>query len=87
MTRINAKRAVERCELLAKLGSPPPWWRVLSLRRWLRAYRSIMAMDISEMGEMLRAEYPASDIAAHARRPNPIGVERRAILGKWVGPR
>lgn len=81
MTKPNAKRAVERCEALAKLGAAPTWWRVFALRKWLRAYRSIMALDISEMGEMLREVYPAAEVERMANRPNPMLVRSRATRG------
>lgn len=71
MIGVNPERAVERCERLAKLGSPPPWWRVWELRRWLSAYRSIMAMDISQFAEVLRDAYPPAVIAEMAQRDAP----------------
>lgn len=70
MTGINPKRAVERCERLAKLGPPPPWSRPWKLKRWLRAFRAIMAMDITDFGEMLRDAYPASYVSELAARPH-----------------
>lgn len=68
----NAQRAIERCERLAKLGSPPTLWHPLKLRRWLASYRSIMALDISEIAEMMRDAYPASEIQRLAERPHPM---------------
>lgn len=67
---IAPKRAVERCEQLSKLGSPPPWYRPWRLHRWLLAYRSIMALDISEVSEMLRSIYTPDRITELANRPN-----------------
>lgn len=66
---ISTTRAVERCERLAKLGPPPVWWRALALRRWLRDYRTIMALDISVSAEMLRSLYPADKIERLTERP------------------
>lgn len=70
MTGISTTRAVERCERLAALGPAPPWWRVFAVRRWLRAYRAIMALDISVHAEMLRSMYPAESIKQTAERTN-----------------
>lgn len=78
----NAPRAVSRCERLSALGPPPPWSRPWKLRRWLRAYRAIMAMDISEFGEMLRDAYPKQDIEAMAARKNAMFAK----LSKYGGP-
>lgn len=68
---ISPTRAVERCENLAKLGSPPPWWRVFALRRWLASYRAIMALDVGEYAEMLRAAYTPGRIEELANRAHP----------------
>jgi hypothetical protein len=64
-------RAVERYERIAGLGRVPSWWRVLARRRWIRAFTSIMALDISAFGEMLRDVYPVGSIEELARRPMP----------------
>ena len=69
-TAISTTRAVSRCERLAALGPAPAWWRVFALRRWLRGYRAVMALDISVSAEMLRSLYPADWVAEMARRPN-----------------
>lgn len=76
MTGIVPKRAVERCDRLAKLGPPPPQSRPWKLRRWLRAYRAIMALDISEAAEMLRDLYPTERIEELASRPNHVQAIR-----------
>lgn len=92
MTGINPRRAVERCEALAKLGQPPPRWRVFQLRRWLRAYRAIMAIDISEAAEMLRGVYTDEKLRELATAPNPfIKVAQKPVgasapIGRWVEP-
>lgn len=102
MTGISTTRAVERCERLAALGPAPAWWRVFALRRWLRAYRAIMALDISVHAEMLRTVYTKERILETMNRPNPMfallrGRERTTAaiakspkgeyLGrKWVEP-
>lgn len=69
---IAPKRAVERCEQLAIIGPPPAWYRPILLRRWLRLYRSIMALDISEVSEMLRSIYTPEHIIELANRPNLV---------------
>lgn len=71
MNRINPARAVERCERLADLGPPPPWSRPWKLKRWLRAFRAIMALDISEAAEMLRSVYSPTAIEELAQRETP----------------
>lgn len=91
MTALVPRRAVERCEALAALGQPPPLTRPWKLRRWLRAYRAIMALDISEAAEMLREVYTPSDIERMAGAANPMYVLARKpaspYLGrKWVEP-
>lgn len=68
---ISTTRAVERCEKLAALGSPPSWWRVFKLRRWLAEYRAIMAHDIGEPAEMWRAAYTPGRIEELANRAHP----------------
>lgn len=65
---ISTTRAVERCERLANLAPPPAWWRVFALRRWLRDYRAIMALDISVHAEMLRSMYPVDGVRAMAEQ-------------------
>jgi hypothetical protein len=77
MTAISTTRAVERCERLATLGPPPPWWRVFALRRWLAGYDAIMALDISVGAQMLREVYPAGDVAVLAVRHD---AERDRLL-------
>lgn len=72
MDLINAARAVERCAQLRDLGPAPPWSRPWKLKRWLRAYRAIMALDISEAAEMLRSVYMSSDITEMAWRQSPF---------------
>lgn len=90
MTAISTTRAVERCERLAALGPAPAWWRVFALRRWLRAYRAIMALDISEMAEMLREVYTDEKLRELATAPNPLLaipiVERPESRWRWVDP-
>lgn len=92
MNNINPRRAVERCAALAKLGSPPPWWRVWKLRRWLSAYRSIMALDISVHAEMLRETYTDEKLRELATAPNPFvkvftkSTGERSPMGRWVDP-
>jgi hypothetical protein len=71
VNRINPARAVERCVRLADLGPPPPWSRPWKLKRWLRAFRAIMALDISEEAEMLRSVYSPSAIEELAQRTTP----------------
>jgi hypothetical protein len=78
MTAISTTRAVERCERLEYgLGPPPAWWRVFALRRWLRAYRAIMALDISVGAQLLREVYPDTDVAVLAVRHD---AERARLL-------
>ena len=89
MTRIatSTTRAVERCEQLAKLGAPPPWWRVFAVRRWLRAYRAIAALDIGVHAELLRSIYTTDSIKAMAEAKS--GIVRKDGIGgprKWVEP-
>lgn len=92
MTRIVKRRAVERCDRLAALGPPPAWWRVLALRRWLRAYGAIMAFDISESAEMLREAYTDEKLREIANAPNPfiaiakLPAGERSAVGRWVEP-
>lgn len=71
MTTISTTRAVERCQVLAALGPAPAWWRVSALRRWLRAYDAIMALDISVAAQLLREAYPAEQLVAQATAENP----------------
>ena len=92
MTGIVPRRAVERCERLAALGPPPPQSRPWTLRRWLRAYRAIMALDISEAAEMLREVYTDEKLRELATAPNPLlsvpKIQRtgRYLGRKWVDP-
>lgn len=79
MNAINPKRAVERCERLSRLGSPPPWWSVFAMRRWLQQYRAITTTDISQLSEMLREVYSTEQLMAQATRPNPLaGLMRKS---------
>lgn len=82
----DPKRAVERCDRLAKLGRPPAWWRVFALRRWLRAYRAIMALDISALGEMMRAAYPAVSVDEMAQRRNVMFERMTKALSEPAKP-
>jgi len=82
MTAISTTRAVERCERLAMLGPPPAWWRVFALRRWIRAYRAIMALDISVGAQMLREVYPENWVSEVANRTNNTF---RGIVGSGPG--
>ncbi|HZJ67840.1 MAG TPA: hypothetical protein VFD36_30260 [Kofleriaceae bacterium] len=66
---ISPSRAVERCERLAMLGPAPAWWRAFALRRWLRAYRAVMAMDIGVLAEQLRDLYSRGHVNELAERP------------------
>jgi len=77
---IDPKRAVERCERLAALGPPPPQRHNRKLRRWLAAFSSIMALDISECAEMLRAIYTPELVLEMANRPSPM----MSFLGKAI---
>jgi hypothetical protein len=78
LATLSTTRAVERCEQLAALGSPPAWWRVFALRRWLHAYRAIMALDISAQAEMLRSIYTADAVKDLAERVHPAAALRMA---------
>ena len=71
MNAISTTRAVERCEQLAILGPPPPWYRPILLRRWLRLYRAVMALDISVGAQLLREVYPAEQVVAQAMTESP----------------
>jgi hypothetical protein len=93
VTAISTTRAVERCQLLATLGPPPAWWRVFALRRWLRAYRAIMAFDISVHAEMMRSFYPAEVVKGMADRSNntfisivTMPARGQGPIGRWVDP-
>lgn len=78
----NATRAVERCEHLVALGPPPPQSRPWKLKRWLRDYRAIMALDITEVGEMLREVYAVDRVEEMARRAHiTAGLARFAEPG------
>jgi len=68
---MSPKRALQRCELIAGLGAIPPWWRLLARRRWIAAFRAIMAIDISDVAELLRQHYSPSDVQALAEREHP----------------
>ncbi len=88
---INAARAMERCECLAALGPPPAWSRPWKLRRWLAAYRRIMALDISSHAEMLRDVYSSDAVkrAVEANRMRTllhISRSRPEHEGPWVAP-
>lgn len=85
MIGINAKRAVERCEQLAILGPPPPWYRPVLLRRWSRLYRAIMALDIGEMAEMLREVYTDEKLRELAAAPNPFIKITKQPAGQYLG--
>lgn len=78
MTAISTTRAVERCERLATLGPPPAWWRVFALRRWLRGYDAIMALDISVAAQLLREVYkhatPEESAALDALTPEELAL-------------
>lgn len=69
---INPKRAVERCQRLLDLGPPPPLTRPWKLRLWRRAYQAIMALDISEVAELLRDVYTREDMDQLMNQPNPM---------------
>lgn len=56
MTDLDQKR-LDRLKQLDKLGKPPAWWRLIRLRRWLRQYRSIMALSLDEWNEAMRGLY------------------------------
>lgn len=86
MSAIVPRRAVERCERLAALGPAPAWWRVFAMRRWLRAYRAIMALDISAAAEMLRSLYPPDWVEEMANRPNNAlrGLTKSSSSGPFV---
>lgn len=93
MTSINPTRAVERCERLAKLGPPPsprrghPWKLTRKLKLWLREYRAIMALDITQCAEMLRDLYSSEYLKQMAERPNPtFALKRTGPRGQWVTP-
>ena len=60
----------ERDAKVAALGARPPWWRVLSRRRYDRRRRELMAMDISIFAEQMREFYPSSAVAEMASRPD-----------------
>ncbi len=66
---ISPSRAVERCERLAMLGPPPAWWRAFGLRRWLRGYSAVMAMDIGVLAEQLRDLYARGHVNELADHP------------------
>lgn len=84
MSRINAKRAVERCERLAALGPAPPQSRSWKLRQWLRAYRAIMAPDIGEHAEILRSVYTDEKLRELAAAPNPF-IKIAKPAGQYLG--
>ena len=56
------------------------WWRIWSLRRWTARFRSIMALDISTFGEMLRSAYAPARITELANKPSSF-----AMLAKHPG--
>lgn len=85
MTGIVPRRAVERCERLAKLGPAPAWWRVFALRRWLAAYRAIMALDISAHAEVLRSVYTDEKLRELATAPNPFIKITKQPAGQYLG--
>lgn len=74
---INPKRAVERCERLSALGPPPPQRHNRKLRKWLDAFMSIMALDISEFSEILRSAYTPDAIVEAAFRPGSFAFLRK----------
>lgn len=78
---IDPKRAVERCEQIAKLGPMPPWWRLFARRRWVRKFAAIMVLDITTLGEMLRSAYPTDPVIHRAQREHP------AFLAMQKAPR
>lgn len=59
---INANRAIERCRQLDELGPPPSRWNLLKFRKWIRRYHAIMAIDITDLGELLRKIYTEDSI-------------------------
>jgi hypothetical protein len=88
---ISPKRAVERCERLAALGPPPPQRHNRKLKRWLDAFSSIMALDISECAEMLREIYSSEYLSARAARPAAFATLSKSSVAidgsiEWVQP-
>jgi hypothetical protein len=80
MDRPSEKLIREREAKLDALGPCPPWWHPFARRRWRRRRDAILAMDCSQMTEMLREWYsdemlrdlaarPAIDFGNIAKRP------------------
>lgn len=65
---VSVKRLAARAVALDKLGPRPPWWRIFARRRWSRRYASIMAMDVTTMGELFAHLYPVETIEQLAQR-------------------
>lgn len=70
--KLASERVLEQWQKLLDLGKCPPAGRPRLRARWIKAVEALMAVDCSQMGEMLREAYPADGIAAAAARPNPL---------------
>jgi hypothetical protein len=69
MDRPSEKLIREREAKLDALGPRPPWWQPFARRRWRRRRDAILAMDCSQMTEMLREVYSDDVLRAMAVRP------------------
>lgn len=69
--RTNTQRAVERYERIRDLGSCPPAWKFRAREKWLRAFAAIMAVDITEMDDMLRGIYTDEYLQGMATQRGP----------------
>lgn len=68
---VSLKRLATRSRLLAELGDPPPRWRPFKRRAWMKRYRAVMAIDVSQYAEMMEHWYPASMIERLTNSPRP----------------
>jgi hypothetical protein len=69
MSGLSAKLLAEREAKLDALGPRPPWWQPFARRRWRKRRDAILAMDCSQMTEMLRGWYSDERLREMAARP------------------
>jgi hypothetical protein len=94
MNQLSAKLLAEREAKLDALGPRPPWWRPFARRRWRRRRDALLAMDVSQMAEMLREVYSDDVLRAMAARPaidfgnicGPIARHLGPTSSRWVAP-
>jgi hypothetical protein len=86
VTGLSAKLLAEREAKLDALGPRPPWWQPFARRRWRKRRDAILAMDCSQMTEMLREVYSDDVLRAMAVRPAIDFGNIRGPIARHPGP-